>query len=151
MVGESANAMRAVKARIAKAARGMAPVLVRGESGTGKELVARAVHACSQRNEAPCRGERQFRRIRSRPSSALAKGPTPGRRKTATATFRRRVAARSFWTRSATCRWPCNYKLLRAIQERIVRPIGSTQEDAVDVRIVSATHKDLHAEVQSGR
>jgi two-component system response regulator PilR (NtrC family) len=42
-------------------------------------------------------------------------------------------------------------KLLRAIQERIVRPIGSTQEDAVDVRIVSATHKDLQAEVQAGR
>jgi two-component system response regulator PilR (NtrC family) len=42
-------------------------------------------------------------------------------------------------------------KLLRAIQERSVRPIGSTQEDAVDVRIVSATHKDLHAEVQASR
>ena len=42
-------------------------------------------------------------------------------------------------------------KLLRAIQERSVRPIGSTQEDAVDVRIVSATHKDLHADVQAGR
>jgi two-component system response regulator PilR (NtrC family) len=42
-------------------------------------------------------------------------------------------------------------KLLRAIQERSVRPIGSTQEDAVDVRIVSATHKDLHAEVQACR
>ena len=42
-------------------------------------------------------------------------------------------------------------KLLRAIQERSVRSIGSTQEDAVDVRIVSATHKDLHADVQAGR
>jgi two-component system response regulator PilR (NtrC family) len=42
-------------------------------------------------------------------------------------------------------------KLLRAIQERTVRPLGSTQEDAVDVRIVSATHKDLAAEVQAGR
>jgi two-component system response regulator PilR (NtrC family) len=46
---------------------------------------------------------------------------------------------------------PMQSKLLRAIQERSVRPIGSTQEDAVDVRIVSATHKDLHAEVQAGR
>ena len=46
---------------------------------------------------------------------------------------------------------PMQSKLLRAIQERSVRPIGSTQEDAVDVRIVSATHKDLHAEVQVGR
>ena len=42
-------------------------------------------------------------------------------------------------------------KLLRAIQERQVRPLGSTQEDAVDVRIVSATHKDLAADVQAGR
>ena len=42
-------------------------------------------------------------------------------------------------------------KLLRAIQERCVRPLGATQEEAVDVRIVSATHKDLAAEVQAGR
>ena len=52
LVGES-EPMRLVKARIAKVARGMAPVLVRGESGTGKELVARAVHACSQRSDGP--------------------------------------------------------------------------------------------------
>lgn len=45
--------MRLIKSRIAKVARGMAPVLVRGESGTGKELAARAVHACSQRSDGP--------------------------------------------------------------------------------------------------
>ncbi|HRM64690.1 MAG TPA: sigma 54-interacting transcriptional regulator, partial [Acidovorax temperans] len=53
LVGDS-EAMRNVKQRIAKVARGMAPVLVRGESGTGKELVAQALHACSQRAEGPC-------------------------------------------------------------------------------------------------
>ncbi len=153
MVGES-DAMRAVKARIAKVARGMAPVLVRGESGTGKELVARAVHACSQRNEGPfvavnCGAipenllEAEFFGAR--------KGSYTGSAQDRDGYFQAARGGTLFLDEIGDLPLAMQSKLLRAIQERIVRPIGSTQEDAVDVRIVSATHKDLHAEVQSGR
>ncbi|WP_431276765.1 sigma-54-dependent transcriptional regulator [Variovorax ureilyticus] len=153
LVGES-EPMRLVKARIAKVARGMAPVLVRGESGTGKELVARAVHACSQRSDGPfvavnCGAipenllEAEFFGAR--------KGSYTGSAHDRDGYFQAARGGTLFLDEIGDLPLPMQSKLLRAIQERSVRPIGSTQEDAVDVRIVSATHKDLHAEVQAGR
>jgi two-component system, NtrC family, response regulator PilR len=146
--------MRNVKARIAKVARGMAPVLVRGESGTGKELVARAVHDCSQRSEGPfvavnCGAipenllEAEFFGAR--------KGSYTGSSQDRDGYFQAARGGTLFLDEIGDLPLAMQSKLLRAIQERSVRPIGSTQEDAVDVRIVSATHKDLHAEVQAGR
>jgi two-component system response regulator PilR (NtrC family) len=153
LVGES-EPMRNVKARIAKVARGMAPVLVRGESGTGKELVARAVHACSQRSEGPfvavnCGAipenllEAEFFGAR--------KGSYTGSAQDRDGYFQAARGGTLFLDEIGDLPLAMQSKLLRAIQERSVRPIGSTQEDAVDVRIVSATHKDLHAEVQGSR
>ncbi|MDM0011222.1 sigma-54 dependent transcriptional regulator [Variovorax sp. J22P168] len=153
LVGDS-EPMRTVKARIAKVARGMAPVLVRGESGTGKELVARAVHACSQRSEGPfvavnCGAipenllEAEFFGAR--------KGSYTGSAQDRDGYFQAARGGTLFLDEIGDLPLAMQSKLLRAIQERSVRPIGSTQEDAVDVRIVSATHKDLQAEVQSGR
>ncbi|WP_077001159.1 sigma-54 dependent transcriptional regulator [Variovorax sp. KK3] len=153
LVGSS-EPMRLVKARIAKVARGMAPVLVRGESGTGKELVARAVHACSQRSDGPfiavnCGAipenllEAEFFGAR--------KGSYTGSAQDRDGYFQAARDGTLFLDEIGDLPLAMQSKLLRAIQERSVRPIGSTQEDAVDVRIVSATHKDLHAEVQAGR
>jgi two-component system response regulator PilR (NtrC family) len=153
LVGES-EPMRRVKSRIAKVARGMAPVLVRGESGTGKELVARAVHACSQRNDGPfvavnCGAipenllEAEFFGAR--------KGSYTGSSQDRDGYFQAARGGTLFLDEIGDLPLAMQSKLLRAIQERSVRSIGSTQEDAVDVRIVSATHKDLHAEVQTGR
>jgi two-component system response regulator PilR (NtrC family) len=153
LVGES-EPMRLVKARIAKVARGMAPVLVRGESGTGKELVARAVHACSQRSDGPfvavnCGAipenllEAEFFGAR--------KGSYTGSSQDRDGYFQAARGGTLFLDEIGDLPLAMQSKLLRAIQERSVRPIGSTQEDAVDVRIVSATHKDLHAEVQASR
>ncbi|MBO9516322.1 MAG: sigma-54-dependent Fis family transcriptional regulator, partial [Variovorax sp.] len=153
LVGDS-EPMRLVKARIAKVARGMAPVLVRGESGTGKELVARAVHACSQRSDGPfvavnCGAipenllEAEFFGAR--------KGSYTGSAQDRDGYFQAARGGTLFLDEIGDLPLAMQSKLLRAIQERSVRPIGSTQEDAVDVRIVSATHKDLHAEVQAGR
>jgi two-component system response regulator PilR (NtrC family) len=153
LVGDS-EPMRLVKARIAKVARGMAPVLVRGESGTGKELAARAVHACSQRSEGPfvavnCGAipenllEAEFFGAR--------KGSYTGSSQDRDGYFQAARGGTLFLDEIGDLPLAMQSKLLRAIQERSVRPIGSTQEDAVDVRIVSATHKDLHAEVQAGR
>jgi two-component system response regulator PilR (NtrC family) len=153
LVGES-EPMRLVKSRIAKVARGMAPVLVRGESGTGKELVARAVHACSQRSEGPfvavnCGAipenllEAEFFGAR--------KGSYTGSSQDRDGYFQAARGGTLFLDEIGDLPLAMQSKLLRAIQERGVRSIGSTQEEAVDVRIVSATHKDLHAEVQAGR
>jgi two-component system response regulator PilR (NtrC family) len=153
LVGDS-EPMRRVKSRIAKVARGMAPVLVRGESGTGKELVARAVHACSQRSEGPfvavnCGAipenllEAEFFGAR--------KGSYTGSSQDRDGYFQAARGGTLFLDEIGDLPLAMQSKLLRAIQERSVRSIGSTQEDAVDVRIVSATHKDLHAEVQAGR
>jgi two-component system response regulator PilR (NtrC family) len=153
LVGDS-EPMRLVKARIAKVARGMAPVLVRGESGTGKELVARAVHECSQRSDGPfvavnCGAipenllEAEFFGAR--------KGSYTGSSQDRDGYFQAARGGTLFLDEIGDLPLAMQSKLLRAIQERSVRPIGSTQEDAVDVRIVSATHKDLQAEVQASR
>ncbi len=153
LVGSS-EPMRLVKSRIAKVARGMAPVLVRGESGTGKELAARAVHACSQRSDGPfvavnCGAipenllEAEFFGAR--------KGSYTGSSQDRDGYFQAARGGTLFLDEIGDLPLAMQSKLLRAIQERSVRPIGSTQEDAVDVRIVSATHKDLQAEVQAGR
>ena len=153
LVGES-EPMRLVKSRIAKVARGMAPVLVRGESGTGKELVARAVHACSQRSDGP------FVAVNcgAIPENLLEaeffgakKGSYTGSSQDRDGYFQAASAGTLFLDEIGDLPLAMQSKLLRAIQERSVRSIGSTQEEAVDVRIVSATHKDLHAEVQAGR
>ncbi|AVP56971.1 sigma-54-dependent transcriptional regulator [Pulveribacter suum] len=153
LIGESAP-MRAVKDRIAKVARSMAPVLVRGESGTGKELVARALHASSQRASGPlvavnCGAipenllEAEFFGAR--------KGSYTGASQDREGFFQAARGGTLFLDEIGDLPLAMQSKLLRAIQERSVRPLGSTQEEAVDVRIVSATHRDLAADVLGGR
>ena len=153
LVGAS-EAMRDVKERIAKVARSMAPILVRGESGTGKELVASAVHACSHRSRAP------FVAVNcgAIPESLLEaeffgarKGSYTGATQDRMGYFQAARGGTLFLDEIGDLPLPMQSKLLRAIQERSVRPLGSTQEDAVDVRIVSATHRDLAADVHAGR
>ncbi|MBV7541285.1 sigma-54 dependent transcriptional regulator [Acidovorax sp. sic0104] len=153
MVGESA-AIRNVKQRVAKVARGMAPVLIHGESGTGKELVAQALHASSQRADGPlvavnCGAipenllEAEFFGAR--------KGSYTGASQDRDGYFQAARGGTLFLDEIGDLPLAMQSKLLRAIQERSVRPLGSTQEETVDVRIVSATHRDLAADVQSGR
>jgi two-component system response regulator PilR (NtrC family) len=153
LVGDSAP-MRQVKERIGKVARSMAPVLVRGESGTGKELVARAIHACSHRADGPfiavnCSAipetllEAEFFGAR--------KGSYTGASADREGYFQAARSGTLFLDEIGDLPLPMQSKLLRAIQERQVRALGSTQEEEVDVRIVSATHKDLAADVQAGR
>ncbi|MDO5290716.1 MAG: sigma 54-interacting transcriptional regulator [Pseudomonadota bacterium] len=153
LVGESAP-MRAVKQRIAKVARSMAPVLVHGESGTGKELVAGAIHACSHRASGPfvpvnCGAipenllEAEFFGAR--------KGSYTGAATDREGFFQAARGGTLFLDEIGDLPLAMQAKLLRAIQERRVRALGDTQEEPVDVRIVSATHKDLAAEVQAGR
>jgi len=152
LVGDS-EALRSVKRRVAKVAHSMAPVMVRGESGTGKELVAQAIHACSHRSEGP------FVAVNcgAIPENLLEaeffgakKGSYTGSTHDREGYFHAARGGTLFLDEIGDLPLPMQSKLLRSIQERRIRPLGSTQEDVVDVRIVSATHKDLVREVQSG-
>ena len=153
LVGESA-VMRTVKERIAKVARSMAPVLVRGESGTGKELAAAALHANSHRSG----GALIAVNCSAIPENLLEseffgarKGAYTGATADRDGFFQAARGGTLFLDEIGDLPLAMQSKLLRAIQERSVRPVGATQEEPVDVRIVSATHKDLAAEVQAGR
>ena len=153
MAGDSA-AMRGVRERIARVAHSMAPVMICGESGTGKELVAQALHANSHRSAGPwvavnCGAipenllEAEF--------FGAKKGAYTGATQDRPGFFQAAHGGTLFLDEIGDLPVAMQAKLLRAIQERRVRPLGTSQEVATDVRIVSATHKNLPAEVQAGR
>ncbi|HSO44465.1 MAG TPA: sigma-54 dependent transcriptional regulator, partial [Rhodoferax sp.] len=152
LVGQSA-CMCQIKERILKVATSMAPVLVTGESGTGKELVAYAIHANSHRAKGPwvavnCSAipeallEAEF--------FGAKKGAYTGSQVDREGFFQAASGGTLFLDEIGDLPLAMQSKLLRAIQERRIRPLGSTQEDVVDVRIVSATHKQLAEEVEKG-
>ncbi len=151
LVGQSGS-MQVVKSRIVKVAGSMAPVLIQGESGTGKELVARAIHDCSHR----CHGPFVAVNCGAIPENLLEaeffgarKGAYTGATQDRLGYFQAAQGGTLFLDEIGDLPFVMQSKLLRAIQERMVRPLGSSQEDAVDVRIVSASHKDLGEEVVS--
>ncbi len=153
LVGHSA-AMQQVRALIERVARGMAPVMIHGESGTGKELVARALHDVSSRCEQP------FIAVNcgAIPEQLLEaeffghrKGAFTGASEDRLGYFQSAQGGTLFLDEIGDLPLAMQSKLLRAIQERSVRQIGGVTEQAVNVRVVSATHKDLALEVQEGR
>ncbi|HEY6132340.1 MAG TPA: sigma-54 dependent transcriptional regulator [Rubrivivax sp.] len=148
------QAMAQVRSLVDKVARSMAPVLVRGESGTGKELVARAIHDASPRTLLPfvavnCGAipenllEAEFFGYR--------KGAFTGAAEDREGFFQAAQGGTLFLDEIGDLPLSMQSKLLRAIQERAVRPIGAVAELHANVRVVSATHKDLAEEVQAGR
>ncbi len=152
LVGHS-ECMRQTKERILKVAASMAPVMVTGESGTGKELVAYAIHANSHRAKGPWVAVN----CSAIPESLLEaeffgakKGAYTGAQQDREGFFQAARGGTLFLDEIGDLPLAMQSKLLRAIQERRIRPLGSTQEDPVDVRIVSATHKNLAQEVQDG-
>lgn len=153
LIGNSA-CMCAVRDRILKIAPSMAPVMVTGESGTGKELVAFAIHANSHRSE----GAWVAVNCSAIPENLLEaeffgakKGAYTGAGQDRVGFFQAARGGTLFLDEIGDLPLAMQSKLLRAIQERKVRPLGSTQEESVDVRIISATHKNLSEEVQAGR
>lgn len=153
LIGQS-QAMQQVRSMIERVARGMAPVMVQGESGTGKELVARAIHGASGR---PAQAfiavncgaipeqllEAEFFGYR--------KGSFTGANEDREGFFQAAHGGTLFLDEIGDLPLSMQSKLLRVIQERSVRPIGAVSETPVNVRIVSATHKDLATEVHEGR
>ncbi|MFT7775035.1 sigma-54-dependent transcriptional regulator [Roseateles sp.] len=153
LVGES-PAMQAVRSLIAKVGRSMAPVLVQGESGTGKELVARAIH------DHGARAGQRFIAVNcgAIPENLLEaeffgyrKGAFTGANEDREGFFQAADGGTLFLDEIGDLPLAMQSKLLRVIQERSVRPVGATAESPVNVRILSATHKDLAAEVAAGR
>jgi two-component system response regulator PilR (NtrC family) len=147
-------AMQQVRVLIDKVARNMAPVLLWGESGTGKELVARAIHDCSSRATAPfiavnCGAIPE--QLLEAEFFGFRKGAFTGANEDRVGFFQAAHGGTLFLDEIGDLPMPMQSKLLRAIQERAVRPVGATQEAPVDVRIISASHKDLGQEVQAQR
>jgi len=153
MAGNSA-AMQQVRSLVEKVARSMAPVLVSGESGTGKELVARAIHEVSVRGAMPfvpvnCSAIPE--QLLEAEFFGYRKGAFTGANDDREGFFQAANGGTLFLDEIGDLPLSMQSKLLRSIQERSVRPVGAVVELPVDVRILSATHKDLGAEVQAGQ
>jgi two-component system response regulator PilR (NtrC family) len=153
LIGDS-PAMQQVRATITKLARNQAPVYIAGESGVGKELVARLIHEQGPRAAGP------FVPVNcgAIPSELMEseffghrKGSFTGAVSDKEGLFQAANGGTLFLDEVAELPLHMQVKLLRAIQEKAVRPIGAREEIPVDVRILSATHKNLAALVEQGQ
>jgi len=138
---------------IAKFARSQAPVYIQGQSGTGKELVARQIHLQGSRRESPfiavnC-GAIPSELMESEFFGHL-KGSFTDAISDSDGLFKAANGGTLFLDEIADLPLSMQVKLLRVIQEKTVRPVGAQQEENIDVRIVSASHKDLDTMVSDG-
>jgi two-component system response regulator PilR (NtrC family) len=152
LLGDSAQ-MRELRRLVAKLARTQAPVFISGESGTGKELAARLIHGLGPR------GSRDFVPVNcgAIPHDLVEsemfghkKGSFTGAVSDKQGLFQAAEGGTLFLDEVADLPLAVQVKLLRAIQEKSVRPVGAPHEVPVDARIISASHKDLNALVSAG-
>ncbi len=153
MAGVS-SAIREVRSLVERVARSMAPVLVQGESGTGKELVARAIHDVSPRAGQPfvavnCGAIPE--QLLEAEFFGYRKGAFTGAHEDREGFFQAASGGTLFLDEIGDLPLSMQSKLLRAIQERSVRPVGAVAEQPVNVRLLSATHKELSSEVHAAR
>jgi two-component system response regulator PilR (NtrC family) len=153
LLGES-QVMRTIRSTVEKLSRSQAPVYISGESGTGKELVARLIHTKGPRSDSP------FVPVNcgAIPSELMEseffghkKGSFTGAFNDKDGLFQIAAGGTLFLDEIAELPLHMQVKLLRAIQEKAVRPVGAQQEIPTDVRILSATHKNLGRLVESGQ
>ena len=152
LIGNS-QAMQALRAQICRLARSMAPIAITGESGAGKELAAREIHAQSSRAAKPfvavnCGAIPE--NLMESEFFGHRKGAFTGAGEERDGFFQAANGGTLMLDEVADLPLAMQVKLLRAIQERRVRKIGATLEEPVDVRIISATHKDLAKCVETG-
>ncbi len=152
LLGES-SAMREIRSKIEKVARSQAPVYISGESGSGKELVARLIHQQSSRSDKPfiainC-GAISLELMESE-FFGHKKGSFTGAVTDKKGLFQAAEGGTLFLDEVADLPQSLQVKLLRAIQEKKVRPVGEQLEVPVDIRLLSATHRNLADMVQSG-
>jgi two-component system, NtrC family, response regulator AtoC len=150
----SSRAMKVLFDRISQVARADGAVLVSGESGTGKDLVAHAIHADSARADKPflavnCAGvpadllESEF--------FGHAEGAFSGADRARPGLFREADGGTLFLDEIGEMPAPLQAKLLRALQDGRIRPVGADREHQVDVRLIAATNQDLQALVEDGQ
>jgi two-component system, NtrC family, response regulator PilR len=152
LLGESA-VMREIRSRIDKLARSQAPVYISGESGSGKELVARLIHQSSSRSDKPfvainC-GAIPHELMESE-FFGHKKGSFTGALTDKKGLFQAAEGGTLFLDEVADLPQNLQVKLLRAIQEKKIRPVGEQLEIPVDVRLLSATHRNLGEMVKDG-
>jgi two-component system response regulator PilR (NtrC family) len=143
----------ALRAQIARLARSMAPIAIHGESGSGKELAAREIHAQSSRADQPfiavnCGAIPEA--LMEAEFFGYRKGAFTGAADERDGFFQAANGGTLMLDEVADLPLAMQVKLLRAIQERRVRKIGATAEEPVDVRLISATHKNLARCVEQG-
>ena len=149
----SSPAMQRLRKQVTKLARSQAPIYIYGESGAGKEIVARSIHEQGPRSAGPfvpvncgaIPGE-----LMESEFFGHQKGSFTGALSDKEGLFQAANGGTLFLDEVADLPLPMQVKLLRAIQEKAVRPVGSQQEMQIDVRVLSATHKDLARLVELG-
>jgi two-component system response regulator PilR (NtrC family) len=142
-----------LRRQIAKLARSQAPIYISGESGSGKELAARAIHQNSSRASGHFIAVNCGAIPRDLVESELfgyVKGSFTGAESDKEGLFQAAHGGTLFLDEIADLPLHTQVKLLRVIQEKTIRPVGSQNEQSVDVRILSATHKNLAKEVELG-
>jgi len=152
LLGES-PAIEQVRNLIERLAKSQAPVFINGESGSGKELAARTIHLNGPRGELPfvavnCGAIPE--NLMESEFFGYRKGAFTGAEADRDGFFQAANGGTLFLDEVADLPLAMQVKLLRAIQEKKVRKVGATQEEPVDVRIISATHKKLGPLVESG-
>lgn len=150
----NSQAMMQVREMIEKVARSQAPVYIRGESGSGKELAARLIHEKSARRDKPfvavnCGAIPE--NLMESEFFGYKKGAFTGAEQDQEGFFQAADGGTLFLDEVADLPLLMQVKLLRAIQEKKVRRLGSSQEEAVNIRIISATHQSLAECVEKGR
>lgn len=153
LIGESPS-MQQILVKVEKLARNQAPVFITGESGTGKEVAARMIHELGPRAAKP------FLAVNcgAIPENLMEseffghrKGAFTGADSDHDGFFQAADGGTLFLDEVLDLPMAMQVKLLRAIQERSVRKVGGTVEEPVDVRIISASHKDMAEAVEAGR
>jgi two-component system response regulator PilR (NtrC family) len=153
LIGES-GPMQAVRAMIDRLARTQAPIHIGGESGSGKELAARLIHVKGSRSDGPfipvnCGAIPE--NLMESEFFGYKKGAFTGAAADRDGFFQAANGGTLFLDEVADLPLLMQVKLLRSIQEKKVRKVGSTGEESVDVRIISATHRSLGEEVKNGK
>jgi two-component system response regulator PilR (NtrC family) len=154
MIVGNSPAMQHIYKMIQQVSKTKTNVLITGESGTGKELIARAIHTESERRDRPfvainCGGIPET--LMESELFGHKKGSFTGAIQDKPGLFQEAHRGTIFLDEIGELSLPIQVKLLRAVQEKMVRPVGGTEDAPVDIRIVSATNKSLEKEVIAGK
>jgi two-component system response regulator PilR (NtrC family) len=154
MIVGNSPAMQHIYKMIRQVSKTKTNVLITGESGTGKELIAQAIHMESDRRDRPfvainCGGIPET--LMESELFGHKKGSFTGAIQDKPGLFQEAHRGTIFLDEIGELSLPIQVKLLRAVQEKVVRPLGGTEDVCVDIRIVSATNKSLEKEVIAGK